>query len=203
MSLYNMMFGQNEASDAILATLGLSKAKVGRFRDCWVEETPNGKFRIGVYTRNGGGNREECWCESWAGPDGKLWASHSYPAIEHEEERVTTVKSKQVQGNGFITWEPLPEAEWHEKREMAAICDAPDSVGCSCTACISNHVLPTHPLHINGNDDDFDFTYRTEYFELPERYADDLKAIALKETHDPSKAWTDLIAALEKGLAVQ
>ena len=51
--LYNMIFGMNDKADAILATLGLTRADVGRFRDCFVAER-----QIAVYTRNGGGNRE-------------------------------------------------------------------------------------------------------------------------------------------------
>lgn len=54
MSLYNMVFGQNSASSAILATLGLTPGECGRFRDCFVS---NGE--IAIYTRNGGGNRED------------------------------------------------------------------------------------------------------------------------------------------------
>ncbi len=53
MTMYGLMFGQNPASDAILATLGLRQEDVGRFRDCFVC-----KGEIAVYTRNGGGNRE-------------------------------------------------------------------------------------------------------------------------------------------------
>ena len=53
MSLYNLLFGQNPASDFILATLGLTSAEVGRFRDAFVTEA-----KIAIYTRTGGGNRE-------------------------------------------------------------------------------------------------------------------------------------------------
>lgn len=67
MSLYNMLFGQNGASEALLSMLGLSVNDVGRFRDCYLvrgTERPYGDeedkdLRIVVYTRNGGGNREE------------------------------------------------------------------------------------------------------------------------------------------------
>jgi hypothetical protein len=52
--LYNMVFGMNPLADVILATLGLKRSDVGRFRDCYVAEG-----QIAVYTRNGGGNREE------------------------------------------------------------------------------------------------------------------------------------------------
>jgi len=63
MGLYNIVFGQNSASDAILATLGLTRGDVGRFRDCFVAND-----EIAVYTRNGGGNRE-CWEEKEEGTD--------------------------------------------------------------------------------------------------------------------------------------
>ena len=53
-SLYNTLFGMNPLSDVILATLGLTRGDTGRFRDCFVADG-----KIAVYTRNGGGNREE------------------------------------------------------------------------------------------------------------------------------------------------
>jgi hypothetical protein len=53
MGLYNMIFGVNQASPAILATLGLSIQDFGRFRDCFISDG-----QIAVYTRCGGGNRE-------------------------------------------------------------------------------------------------------------------------------------------------
>jgi len=53
MSMYNMMFGRNPTSPAILRTLDIRPGDCGRFRDCFVA---NGE--IAVYTRNGGGNRD-------------------------------------------------------------------------------------------------------------------------------------------------
>lgn len=55
MLMYNLIFGQNPASDAILATIGLTRNDCGRFRDCFVA---NGE--IAVFTRNGGDNRDSC-----------------------------------------------------------------------------------------------------------------------------------------------
>lgn len=49
-----MVFGGNPKADAILATLGLTRGDVGRYRDCLVAQG-----EIAVYTRNGGGNRED------------------------------------------------------------------------------------------------------------------------------------------------
>lgn len=54
MSMYNIIFGVNPLSVVVLATLGLTRKDVGRFRDCFVTEDNE----IAVYTRNGGGNRE-------------------------------------------------------------------------------------------------------------------------------------------------
>lgn len=52
--LYNALFGRNPLAETYLAALGLLPEDVGRFRDAYVY---NGE--ICVYTRNGGGNREE------------------------------------------------------------------------------------------------------------------------------------------------
>lgn len=56
MSLYNMLFGKNAASDVFLAMLGLSQGDCGRFRDCYPSEDGT---KIHIYTRNGGGNRDD------------------------------------------------------------------------------------------------------------------------------------------------
>lgn len=53
MSLYNMLFGTNPASEMILATLGLSLSDVPRFRDVYLHDG-----YIVVHTRTGGGNRD-------------------------------------------------------------------------------------------------------------------------------------------------
>lgn len=52
MSLYNMLFGVNQRTPILLATLGLTTSDVPRFRDCYVKDG-----RIVIYTRTGGGNR--------------------------------------------------------------------------------------------------------------------------------------------------
>ena len=54
MNMYNALFGRNPLAGALLDVLGLTEADVGRFRDCFVRDG-----EIHVYTRNGGGNREE------------------------------------------------------------------------------------------------------------------------------------------------
>jgi hypothetical protein len=59
MSLYNALFGLNPSSHLLLAMLNLSKNDVGRFRDCYLKRNDDGLLNIVVYTRNGGGNRED------------------------------------------------------------------------------------------------------------------------------------------------
>ena len=54
MSLYNALFGENSNSDLLLFTLGLSREDCGRYRDCYLDGD-----KIVIYTRNGGGNRDE------------------------------------------------------------------------------------------------------------------------------------------------
>ena len=54
MSLYNMLFGKNPHSEIILALLGLKECDVERYRDCGIADG-----EIYIYTRTGGGNRED------------------------------------------------------------------------------------------------------------------------------------------------
>jgi hypothetical protein len=61
MSLYNVLFGENEDTPVLLGMLNVNKAYFDRFRDVYLFD--NGK-RIRVYTRLGGENRknyEETW----------------------------------------------------------------------------------------------------------------------------------------------
>lgn len=55
MSLFNALCGTTPGCEALLAALGLNVRDVGRFRDCFLNEM----LEIVVYTRNGGGNRDE------------------------------------------------------------------------------------------------------------------------------------------------
>ena len=123
MSLYNMLFGSNPHADALLGILGLDRGDVGRFRDCFLTEDG----RIAVYTRNGGGNREEY--------------QHVFDS------------------------------------------------------------LSSHPQHISDSDDDFDCTYATIWFSVP----DEAKALVefLKSVggsaENPSSRWDKLISDMRSG----
>lgn len=54
MSLYNLLFGMNPNTEILLAIIGLKQADIERYRDCGF--TDDGIY---VYTRTGGGNRED------------------------------------------------------------------------------------------------------------------------------------------------
>jgi len=59
MSLYNLLFGANPDREALVAVVNeIQPIDVGRFRDVWVEKK-DGELAIAIYTRNGGGNRED------------------------------------------------------------------------------------------------------------------------------------------------
>lgn len=60
MSLYNMIHGVNPATFFILPALGKHAEEYPRFRDCFfgMDDRPEFKDHIIVYTRTGGGNRE-------------------------------------------------------------------------------------------------------------------------------------------------
>lgn len=65
--MYNMLFGKNPASRLLLAMLNLAEPDVGRFRDCYLRRGARGadapssdeELYIVIYTRNGGGNRDD------------------------------------------------------------------------------------------------------------------------------------------------
>lgn len=71
MNMYNLLFGRNPQSELLLAVIGLKENDVERLRD--VSASEDGK-QIYVYTRTGGGNREDfpntemrslpCWLDS-------------------------------------------------------------------------------------------------------------------------------------------
>ncbi len=61
MSLYNMMHGVKPSTFLILPMLGKHPDEYPRFRDCFIgdSERPETEGKIIVYTRTGGGNRED------------------------------------------------------------------------------------------------------------------------------------------------
>jgi hypothetical protein len=59
MSLYNMIHGMNPLAPVLMKMLGVTPGEVPRFRDCYF----NGEHIV-IYTRTGGGNREEYEAEN-------------------------------------------------------------------------------------------------------------------------------------------
>lgn len=53
--LYNVLFGQSEHAPALLLALGIEADAVPRYRDCYI----NKEKHIVIYTRVGGGNRDD------------------------------------------------------------------------------------------------------------------------------------------------
>lgn len=200
MGLYNIVFGMNKASDAILATLGLTRSDCGRFRDCFISEG-----RIAVYTRNGGGNRD-CWHT-----DGGWYANER---CKHESRVATVpehVEATEEEFKQHPEWKPL-NVSFGAKRlyetgrmveERQFRCLSPRSADCSCPGCTIQYRLRKHPNYITDRDDDFDSTYATIYFSFPETFRDELARLDRGEKFDPSKRWLDAIEAIKQSTAWQ
>jgi len=62
--------------------------------------------------------------------------------------------------------------------------DNKEGMDCSCQACCINHQLPKHPNYIKDYDDDFDCTYATVEFSVPEHWVEFFKDIANEETSE-------------------
>lgn len=60
MSLYNMVAGYHPHAGLVLHLLGKEPGDFARFRDAWVERDEQGAPRLAIYTRLGGGNRDDC-----------------------------------------------------------------------------------------------------------------------------------------------
>lgn len=127
MSLYNALFGVSPFAKILVVLLGIDNNEypIGRFRDIYVKMDDDGKYIIILYTRNGGGNREE------------------YQHI-------------------FDT-------------------------------------LKEHPCYIRDYDDDFDCTYASVEFSVPDGKLEIIEHIhlATKERIDPQKAFSTLIPKLQ------
>jgi hypothetical protein len=200
MTLYNIMFEQNPKGDVILATLGLTRQDVGRFRDCFVADG-----KIAVYTRNGGGNRD-CWHED----KGSGLERCKHASYLQEIDEVIYVPSDQVddlllknpdwrEGNIFMGGQQSMRTG---KKVMNTFYDClePNSASCACPGCIIQYRLPKHPNYISSEDDDFDCTYATIYFSFPAEFAEQLKMLEAGEKFDPDARWIAAIEAL-KGMS--
>jgi len=195
MSFYNLIFGENPASDVLLATLGLSRDDVGRFRDCFVSDG-----KIVVYTRNGGGNRE-CWHldePEYGNPNCK----HHVILKEVDEKICVPVDEAHkypIQYNFFYSNGTQLVGTGKRVTKEYYYCEEPDSENCACPGCIIEYRLPKHPNYLYDEDDDFDSTYATIYFSFPEEFAKELEMLDSGEKFDPSQRWLKMLETLKKG----
>lgn len=75
--------------------------------------------------------------------------------------------------------------------------DGEASAACDCTGCIITHQLPAHPLYLGDRDDDFDYTYATVRFRVPEKFLPLVGLLANKDQATAEK-WKDLFARLNE-----
>lgn len=163
MSLYGLLHGQNPMSGLLLAVLGLTRDQTGRFRDIYPDADGT---HIILYTRNGGGNRD-CWHEE----DPEFGGSE---CKHHDEERETDEIEEVKLKGGLTTF----RATGQRIVKTYHICEAPNSVECSCPGCIVNYRLPTHPNYVKDWDDDFDSTYAYIEFAVPDGFASLVQMLA-------------------------
>lgn len=76
-------------------------------------------------------------------------------------------------------------------------CDEGDHDEYGPCAALLGEAFAQHPLHIRNADDDFDATYATYYFRVPDEHREALAAIAQKPV-DMSARWLALIDAIGK-----
>lgn len=73
---------------------------------------------------------------------------------------------------------------------------------CDCTGCIMTYRLPQHTLYARDANDDFDYTYATIWFRLPDTLATEDREAVLKlgsgEPFNPSQRWVEVINALKE-----
>lgn len=106
MSFYNALFGKNPSSDLLLAILDIKQNDVERFRDCSIDFEAS---RISIYTRTGGGNRDDypnekltshaCYLHDEDDDFDSTYATYYFKFPE--EMAADVVKLANVEENGF------------------------------------------------------------------------------------------------------
>lgn len=61
---------------------------------------------------------------------------------------------------------------------------------CGCTGCIAECRLPADPLYLSDKDDDYDSTYATFYFKVPEDGEAKIRALAQKAGVEVPADWS-------------
>lgn len=73
----------------------------------------------------------------------------------------------------------------------------PAGLTCECTGCVIEHHLPLHPYYLRDEDDDFDCTYATVYFAIPDPAVAMLAAFDSGD-FDPSDRWGVMLDTLKQ-----
>lgn len=73
---------------------------------------------------------------------------------------------------------------------------------CSCTGCIQTYRIPKHPNYITDADDDFDCTYATTWFSIPDEYMELIDGVVgqwagAKPEQSPGARFQSLITAIQ------
>ena len=82
--------------------------------------------------------------------------------------------------------------------------EAEEGENCHCTGCTITHDLPKHPLYLYDQDGDFDCTYATIYFSVPDKLKEILNKAdsewekKLQDKVDMSEVWQNAIANIGK-----
>jgi hypothetical protein len=74
---------------------------------------------------------------------------------------------------------------------------------CDCTGCTIEYKLPQHPLYIKDRDDDFDCTYASVYFRIPERFVAPLTELVTEHPEavpkSPAVRFDEFLTKLKSG----
>lgn len=77
-----------------------------------------------------------------------------------------------------------------------------DADSCDCPGCVIEYRLPNHPNYLSDSDDDFDCTYATIYFSVPEPsrpLLDFLASLQSEDANDPQGRFDRLMDGLRSG----
>lgn len=78
--------------------------------------------------------------------------------------------------------------------------DVEAGINCTCTGCIATYHLPSHPDYLYDEDMEFDSTYATFYFKIPDSQpawiVDALRDVAEPEKVNMAERWQEAIANL-------
>lgn len=125
---------------------------------------------LGFESRSDLGRFRDCWVE------------------EQDGEPVIAFHCRNGLGNRSCWNEDYAKTD--EERDIC------NSAKCDCVGCTQSYRLPAHPLYIRDEDNDFDGTYCTTWFRVPDGVKAELKSVAI-ERPDITGNWMALFAALE------